>query len=60
MTLTIKIELNNAIFADAGVEEVARLLESVASRIPDPIAKTNGRYSLHEANGNYCGHFEIK
>lgn len=59
MKLLIEIDLDNAIFEDEGAAEVERLLLSVASRIPDPPAQTAGRYSLHEANGNYCGHFEI-
>ena len=52
MTLTIEIDLDNAIFEDAGAEEVKRILIDVASRIPDPPTRTLDRCSIHEANGN--------
>lgn len=55
LRLTVKIELDNSAFEEFGVEEVTRLLESVASRIPDPLAPTNGGLSLHDANGNWVG-----
>jgi hypothetical protein len=60
MTLTIKIDLDNAAFEDGGADEVARILASVASRIPDPLGPTNGTLSLHDANGNHCGTAEIE
>lgn len=60
MRLTIIIDLDNAAFEDAGAEEVARILASVAERIPDPLDETRGGpLSLHDANGNYCGTAEI-
>jgi len=60
MRLTIELDLNNAAFEDGGAEEVARILESVASRIPDPLKETNGDLSLHDYNGNYCGSARIE
>lgn len=59
MTLTIKMDLDNAAFEDGGAEEVGRILASIAERIPDPLTLTNGALSLHDANGNYCGSAEI-
>lgn len=59
MVLHIRIELDNAAFQEGGADEVARILESVASRIPDPLDQTGGALSLHDANGNYCGSAEI-
>lgn len=59
MRLDIEIELNNAVFEDDGVAEVARLLEYIASVIPDPLAPTNSDLLLHDRNGNYCGFARI-
>lgn len=55
LKLVIRMELDTAAFEDAGVDEVTRLLESVAARIPDPLAPTNGGLSLHDSNGNWVG-----
>lgn len=55
MRLTITIDLDNAAFEEGGAEEVARILASVAERIPDPLDQTGGDLSLHDANGNWCG-----
>lgn len=59
MKLVIKIDLDSAAFEDDGVAEVTRLLESVASRIPDPLRDTNGALNLHDINGNHVGTAEI-
>lgn len=59
MKLTITIDLDNAAFEDGGAEEVARILASVAERIPDPLRSTDGPLNLHDANGNHCGAAEI-
>lgn len=59
MTLRIKINLDNAAFEDGGAAEVARILADLAERIPDPLDATNGKLSLHDANGNYVGEAEI-
>lgn len=59
MKLVIEMSLDNAAFEDGGAEEVARILASIASRIPDPLSETNGALSLHDANGNRVGTAEI-
>lgn len=59
MTLTIKLDLDNAAFQDGGAEEVARILADVASRIPDPLDQTGGELSLHDFNGNHVGFARI-
>lgn len=59
MKLAITIDLDNAAFEDGGAEEVARILASVAERIPDPLSSTDGALNLHDANGNHCGTAEI-
>lgn len=59
MKLTITIDLDNAAFEDGGAEDVARILASVAERIPDPLTETNGPLNLHDYNGNHCGTAEI-
>jgi len=60
MELEIRIGLDGAAFEDYGVEEVSRILESVAGRIPDPLRTTSGgALSCHDANGNHCGTAEI-
>ena len=59
MKLVIEMELDNAAFEEAGAEEVRRILESVASRIPDTLHQTNVTLSLHDANGNWVGNAEI-
>lgn len=53
------MDLDNAAFEEGGAEEVGRILASIAERIPDPLRDTNGEYSLHDANGNYCGSARI-
>ena len=60
MKLVIKIDLDNAAFEDDGVAEVTRILESVASRLPDPLMDTNGALNLHDVNGNHVGTAEIR
>lgn len=60
MQLRITIDLDNAAFEDEGVAEVERILDSVASRIPDPLRETDGACSLHDLNGNWCGQFCIQ
>lgn len=60
LVLTVRVELDNAAFEDGGADEVGRILEGIASRIPDPIAATNGELSLHDAYGNWCGSAVIK
>ncbi len=59
MKLRIEIELDNAVFQEDGIEEVTRLLDDVASRLPDPLDQTGGELVLHDANGNYCGFARI-
>jgi len=58
MQLKILMDLDNAAFSEGGVEEVGRILASVAERIPEPLDLSE-RLSLHDANGNYCGSAEI-
>lgn len=60
--LRITIDLDDELFqsCDGGVSEVERLLDSVSSRIPDPLRETDGAYSLHDMNGNWCGEFCIQ
>ena len=59
MKLTIEITLDNAAFEDDGVAEVTRILESLASRLPEPLRDTNGALNLHDVNGNHVGTAEI-
>ncbi len=59
LQLRVFLDLDNAAFEDGGAEEVARILADLASRIPDPLDQTGGTLSLHDANGNNCGHAEI-
>lgn len=61
MKLVIEMDLDNAAFdADGGgADEVGRILATIAERIPDPPALTNGAYSLHDCNGNWVGDFRI-
>lgn len=59
MKLIIEMSLDNAAFEEAGAEEVRRILDSVASRIPDPLDQTGSPLSLHDANGNHVGTAEI-
>ena len=59
MTLTIRVELDNAAFEEGGSEEVERILTNLCGRLPEPLDQTGGEYSLHDANGNYCGSAEI-
>lgn len=59
MKLIIELALDNAAFEEGGADEVRRILESVASRIPDPLDQTGGTLSLHDANGNWVGTAEI-
>ncbi len=60
MKLTITIELDNNAPAPAlDIEEIERLLSSVTERIPCPPAPTHARYSLHDAEGQWCGEFYI-
>lgn len=60
MELVIRIQLDGAAFEDYGVEELARILESVSGRVPDPLRLTDGgALSCHDANGNHCGTAEI-
>jgi len=60
MKLVITIDLDNAAFSNDGIAEIERLFASIASRLPEPLRPTDGAYSLHDANGNYCGSAEIK
>jgi hypothetical protein len=60
MLLTIRVELDNAAFADGGVEEISRILEDIGTRLPDPLGKTDGTLSLHDYNGNHVGTAEIE
>ena len=56
MKLVVKIELDNDAFqGPGGVDEVARLLQSVGERVPDPLRLTNGAINLHDLNGNWVG-----
>jgi len=55
MTLKIKIDLDNAAFEDGGTEEVQRILDDLCSRLPEPLADTNGDLNLHDINGNHVG-----
>lgn len=60
MKLKIEIELDNEAFRGfTGTEEVARLLQDVGERIPDPLWTTNGELSLHDRNGNWVGYAAI-
>lgn len=59
MQLRIVIDLDNAAFEEWGAEEVARILASIAERIPDPLGETSGYLNCHDANGNHCGVAEI-
>ena len=59
MKLVIEIELDNAAFEEGGTEEVARILESLASRLPEPLRDTNGELSAHDFNGNRVGFARI-
>lgn len=60
MKLLIEINLDNDAFAEDASEEVRRLLDRVADRIPTPPERTRGGIILIDANGNYCGHAAIK
>lgn len=60
LVLTIKMELDNAAFADDGTAEVERILGDVASRLPEPLDETGQDLSLHDANGNWCGFARIR
>lgn len=59
MKLVISMELDNAAFEQDGSAEVARILENVAGRLPEPLHQTNGTLSLHDFNGNHVGTAEI-
>lgn len=59
MKLKIEIELDNAAFEDNGPEEVTRILECLASRLPDPPALTGQELSCHDVNGNWVGYARI-
>ncbi len=50
---TLKIETENAAFAEDGSSEVARILRDVASRLDR--GETDGR--VRDANGNTVGDF---
>lgn len=56
MGIVIQIRTDNAAFAEDFEGEVARLLESIASRIS---AREGLRLELHDANGNHCGSCEV-
>jgi hypothetical protein len=59
MKLVIELELNNEAFQEGGAEEVARILEGIGERVPDPLTRTNGDLSLHDRNGNWVGFAKI-
>lgn len=61
MKLKVEIELTNDRFQEPedGVEEVARILQDVASRLPDPLSVTGGELILHDTNGNWVGYARI-
>lgn len=55
MELVIKIDLDNAAFADGGTAELQRVLDSLYGRLPDPITPTHGDLNLYDINGNHVG-----
>lgn len=59
MTLTITIDIDNAAFADSGVDEIERILNDLCSRLPvepqNGPTHPAGDYMLHDINGNYVG-----
>jgi hypothetical protein len=59
MKLRIELELGNAAFTEGGPDEVEHILASLAGRLPDPLAPTNGELSLHDSCGNWVGYARI-
>jgi hypothetical protein len=59
MRLTITMDLDNSSFEDGGTEEIRRILSDLCERLPEPLKPTSGDYTLHDANGNWCGSARI-
>jgi len=55
MTLTIKINCDNAAFDDNEAGEIARILRDLANRIDGYGAVGGMDRILHDINGNRCG-----
>jgi len=60
MKLIISMSLDNAAFEEGGADEVARILASLAERLPDPLDQTGGALSLLDINGNWTGFASIE
>lgn len=60
MKLTITLHLDNAALVDGGTLEIARILDGLCDRLPEPLADTNGDLNLHDANGNHVGTARIE
>jgi len=56
MKLQIELELDNPAFADP--DEVGRILEDIASRLPQPLCRTN-ELSLHDSHETWVGYARI-
>lgn len=59
MILQIRIEMDNAAFADANGFEAARILRQVAERIEARDIKPEDTGPLHDANGNRVGSWHV-
>jgi len=57
MKLTIEIDLDNAAFAEDRAEELARILNLLAYRLPD--RPQSAPINLYDVNGNNVGHAEL-
>jgi hypothetical protein len=59
MKIKIEIDLDNDAFQDDdGPDELARILQDLAQRLPCPLA-TSGPFNLHDMNGNHVGKARI-
>jgi len=57
MTLTIKIDLDNAAFDDDGDVEIIRILDTLSDRLPYPLQPVS--IPLRDASGNKVGEARI-
>jgi len=58
MTLTITMDLDNAAFEDGGVEEVARILKKIVTKLPHELGPVDN-FKLMDGNGNTVARAEI-
>jgi len=58
--ITIKIDTNNAAFADGGQNEIARILRELADKVEERGTPGGTKAAIMDINGNKVGYFTEK